>query len=198
MPATIAKPRPEHLNNLAQDIINILEIPHHLLSRNNVSFCQAYQKYVAIHETQSRIDQMWKDGVWKLEKPGVQQVIEIFVSKTSYFSNYHKTFPLISNYPQMQQWLEGGEDAPSDMDTWGFVKTVTFQDLKEFLKRKAEESSRKGKRKAKVISDTSSPPQASTRKGKKKQRETESDKEDIVMDIAKTRKSSAGKKRSEK
>jgi len=41
------------------------------------------------------------------------------MSKSGYFHCPHQLFPKVVDGSEMQKWLEGGEEAPTESDVWG-------------------------------------------------------------------------------
>ena len=91
------------------------------------------------------------DGSWVGDKVTAVELIELFVSKSFWHSHVKKYFSQVSNHPLMVDWLEHGEDQPSNLDVWGVKKpSYTFKDLKEYLEQAKEKGKGKGKKKMKV------------------------------------------------
>jgi len=53
---------------------------------------------------------------WEGKRLSATDLIEIFISKTKYFTNYWRCFSGITQYPQMVMWLDREEEAPSDLE----------------------------------------------------------------------------------
>lgn len=95
---------------------------------------------------------MLADGSWTGPKLTGQDMIQLFIGKSFFFSHYSKYFPKVAAYPAMVEWLENSSDVcPSGLDVWGFEKaSYTWQDLIEFLDNKPVEGKEgKGKGKGK-------------------------------------------------
>ncbi|KAK2464061.1 hypothetical protein APHAL10511_003931 [Amanita phalloides] len=61
-------------------------------------------------------------------------------------SHLHKLFKNLADYPEMQMWLEGGDDAPDDVELWGTEKTsYTFSDLGAYMEKEDKTRAKKGK-----------------------------------------------------
>jgi len=45
-------------------------------------------------------------------------IIQLFVSKSFFYSHYKKFFSKVPNHPDIVEWLENSPDAPSDGDLW--------------------------------------------------------------------------------
>jgi len=91
-----------------------LEIPDHLIDRKNgIDIHLAYAKYLAIADALDNLSDMFRSGTWKLNHTN-DDVIEVFIAKSSYFRNHAKVFPLVVHYSAMKKWLERAEGAPAD------------------------------------------------------------------------------------
>ena len=77
---------------------------------------------------------MERGGTWTHPtKPTVQDIQEVFMSRSGYFNHPCLLFPKVElALPEMKKWLEGGEDAPEQNVVWG-DKQPTFKNLKEIL-----------------------------------------------------------------
>jgi hypothetical protein len=124
---------PPFPNGSIQDIIaTTLQIPAHLTDRTRGDLHVAYAKYLALLDTVTRLNIMVKDGLWKHKRPANDDIIEVFISKSAYFKNYDKIFPMVKQYPAMEKWLQIADDAPPDVDVWNYKKQ-TFDNLKKIL-----------------------------------------------------------------
>lgn len=143
-------------------IIETLDIPAHLTDRTKSDIRMAYTKWLAIHDANKRLSKMHIAGTCTQKMPTLDNIIEMFMSKSSYFKNQKHVFSKVANFPQAEKWLLSGDDAPSDYDFWGYQKP-TFENLKKILDNASSSDQKKGKKG--VIAD---------KKGKK--RDDESDK----------------------
>jgi hypothetical protein len=88
---------------------------------------------------------MVTEGTWIGKRPSETEIVELFASKSMWHSHFKKFFSKVPQYPLMQKWLKGEEDAPEDFEIWGEEKTsYNFKDLSTWL----EEKAKKGKGKA--------------------------------------------------
>jgi hypothetical protein len=119
------------------ELLHHLGIPPHLADRTQHSLQVSYQKYQAFLAALLVLEQKWKDGELPYDrKPSMEHVIETMQSKTFWYAYIRKYFPRVSEYPDMVAWLEGGENAPTDVDVWGVQKgQYGFGDLDLYLKR---------------------------------------------------------------
>ena len=160
-----------------QDLIATeLDIPAHLCDRTRGDLRMAYAKYMALTNAIATLSKMTIAGTW-IHKYTNDDVIEVFMSKSMYFRNHSKVFPMLNRYPAMEQWLENAADAPADSTVWGHERQ-SFDNLKKILKAHAEPStvvSKKGKEKEVYPDEPSSSPipvekkKAGVKKGKKKE-----------------------------
>ena len=137
------------------DLLYCLQIPVELLDCNDKGLCFAYQKYKAHQQAVQRLEEMVANGTWEGKRPSATDLIEIFISKTKWFSNYRHGFSQISQYPQMVLWLEQDGDSPSDLEVWGIQKDqYSFPDLHAFLDNGGpQEVEVKGKGKVSVVGE---------------------------------------------
>jgi len=50
-------------------------------------------------------------ATWTHKKPILEDIVQIFMSKSGYFNRPQKPFPKVSVIPGMKEWLENEEDA---------------------------------------------------------------------------------------
>jgi hypothetical protein len=132
-------------------ILTLLGIPPHLCDRSDHGLQLSYKKYKAHLEACHTYDQMVLDGSWPGNKLTAVDLVELFVSKSFWHSHVKKYCSQVSNHPLMVEWLENGEDKPSDLDVWGIEKSnYTFKDLIGYLEQAKEKKKGKGKKKMKV------------------------------------------------
>ena len=64
---------------------------------------------------------MEEAGTWtRPTKPTVQDITEVFMSRSGYFNHPCLLFPKVElALPEMKKWLEGGKDAPEQSVVWG-------------------------------------------------------------------------------
>ncbi|KAK2462224.1 hypothetical protein APHAL10511_005759 [Amanita phalloides] len=119
-----------------KELITLLNIPEHLTT-----------------ETKGKNLVYMEAGTWVGKRPTNITIIQLFTSKTSWFSYVIPAFSNINNFPELKKWLEGGDDSPTDIEVWGWEKsTYTFAELKEEKERRSKKTE-KGKKKA-VASST--------------------------------------------
>lgn len=136
-----------------QELISILEIPAHLTGKStkDIGLRVYYAKYQACLKAMDLMQKKFREGTWPaLKTVNRTSLIEVFVSKTMWHSHVHKYFKKIGDYPQMQIWLEGGDDTSDDLELWGVKKSsYTFIDLVTYMKEEDKLRAKKGKGKAK-------------------------------------------------
>ena len=141
------------------ELMALLGIPKHLSNRADRNLHFAYQKYKAYIQACQTLTKRISEGTWPGKRPSTTELIEIFLSKSMWFSHYKPVFSKVSNYPLMVEWLENEEAKVSDSEVWGVEKAnYTLTDLRKFvdnggtLAEEAEEEvvkKSKGKKKAK-------------------------------------------------
>jgi hypothetical protein len=113
---------------------------------------------------------MVSDGSWVGDRLTAVELVELFVSKSFWHSHVKKYCSQVSNHPLMVDWLEGGEDKPSDLDVWGVEKSnYTFKDLIRYLEEAKEKGKGKGKGKKKTkVADQEDKDEDKSKKSHKK------------------------------
>src|ERR1700690_2458922 len=131
----------------SSEIISLLQISPALTSRPKVVDLRlAHSKYTAHLRAQSEMHRMISDGTWPLEPVTMQDLIEIFVSKSVYHASYQKYFSKAQKYPQIIAWLLNDQDSPTSHDVFGLQKSVyTFKDLRALLESLDASSGKKRK-----------------------------------------------------
>jgi hypothetical protein len=125
----------------------------------------AYARYVALVDTLKTLGKMSITGAWT-QKYNNDDVIEIFMSKSSYFTNHSPVFSKLNKFPAMEKWLQNGDDAPTDAEVWGYQKQ-TFENLRKILK---------------SISDPDSGPAPVEKRGKGKGKEKAEDSSSSIIE----------------
>jgi hypothetical protein len=98
------------------------------------------------------VNQMELAKTWTWKKPTVQDIAEVYMSKSGYFNRSHKFFPSAHLIPGMQEWLENEDGAPPKAEVWG-DKKPSFKNLSDMLdlhESPGKEKVTKGKRKQQV------------------------------------------------
>jgi hypothetical protein len=148
MPATDALLPSAEPQTLQQQLIAHLNIPLALTSRpKHVEIHVAYSKYLGVHSAQENMNRMISDGIWPFKLLSTDTLVEIFVSKSVWYTHYVKIFPRAEKFPELVKWLECAEDAPSGGSIFGVQKqTYTFKDLKNALEVLEASAYKKGKK----------------------------------------------------
>jgi len=133
--------------------MTLLEIPSHLTNRAERNIHFAYEKYKAYLSATQTLSTRISEGTWPGKKPSSTNLIEIFLSKSMWFSHYKPAFSKVSNYPLMIEWLENRDDKPSDLEVWGVEKAYySLTDLRKFVEHGTlAEKKTTGKKKAKDV-----------------------------------------------
>jgi len=98
-----------------------------------------YKRYKAVLAAILKYEKMQKAKTWDAPFiPNTIDIIKIVTSRTMWYSHY-KHFEKTSRYPQMMEWLNETEDAPADIELWGFECDVyQWAHLEAFIKRDGE------------------------------------------------------------
>jgi hypothetical protein len=168
--------KPHHIEGPMQQIlIDTFDIPAHLTHREKVADLRvAYSKYLAIGEMVRNVTRMELDAKWTHKKPTLQDIVEVFMSRSGYFNRPKQFFPRVHHVPEMKKWLENEDEDLSDTDAWG-DKKPSYKTLEEILdhhdpagSRKKKENVTKGKKKQRVESQPHSEEEVVKEKGKGK------------------------------
>jgi len=144
-------PQPSTGNAFRDQLITALDIPLSLVERPSgaIDMRDAWAKFQAHKEAISLLRTLRRDGNWALRKPTGDEMIECFVSKSSWHDHYRKLFPEAETFPVLVDWLNQDGKAPSSLDLWGVDKgRYSFKDLEALLGRLRVKRDRKEKRKA--------------------------------------------------
>ena len=88
-----------------------------------------YRKYKAIVAATHAASEI----TWEVKKPTDTEIIECFVAKSTFYRSL-KYFEHVSDYPDMQKWLENDNDAPSSLKAWGVHKeSYGYADLEAWV-----------------------------------------------------------------
>ena len=160
-PASAPSTEESSLSSFHLELASALDIPSSLTTRPKIVDVRlAYAKYKAFHQAQLEHYRMVGDGQWDLRTPSVHDLITLFVSKSVWYSNYVKIFPVAKTFPLLFEWLEkpynvkgDDENDTSELNVmvFGVDKPIyTFGDLKTAIAvlEKARGKKGKGKRKA--------------------------------------------------
>lgn len=120
---------------LQEQLRVILNIPESLTTRGRGNDLRlAYAKYKGVLKARTDMQQMKVDGTWTLGNVSTDTLIEMFVSKTVWYTYYTKLFPRVAKWLDLLKWMDNEPDAKSSYDIWGSEKaSYSFQELKELL-----------------------------------------------------------------
>ena len=122
----------DNLSPVQHLIVNALGINRGLTQHDRGDIHTAYAKYMATVNAVKQLKDMGASSTWTGKLPTLQEVSGIFVSKSSFFKNHHKIFPMVPLFPAMKKWLLDEDDAPEAVQVWGSAKQ-TFGNLKKIL-----------------------------------------------------------------
>jgi hypothetical protein len=148
MPATDIPLPSTELQTLQQQLISHLSISIALTTRpKHVELYVAYAKYLGVQSAQANMNCMIADGIWPFKLLNTDTLVEFFVSKSVWYTNYVKIFPRAQKFPDLLKWLECADDAPSGGSIFGVEKqSYSFKDLKNVLEMLETSASKKGKK----------------------------------------------------
>ncbi|KIJ90074.1 hypothetical protein K443DRAFT_52114, partial [Laccaria amethystina LaAM-08-1] len=79
-----------------------------------------YKRYKAVLAATLKYEGMHKSKAWDASFiPTTIDIIKIVTSRTMWYSHY-KMFEKVSRYPELMEWLDETEEAPGDVELWGF------------------------------------------------------------------------------
>ena len=165
------------LDPLQQALVETFSIPPNLrLHEKSADIRVTYAKFLDIQRVILGVGKMERSGTWTHKKPTVQDIVEIYMSRSGYFNRPYKFFPKlsvtpgVSVIPGMLEWLEGKEDAPTQKAVWGDKKPsfVVLSDMLDLLEGKKKKKVTKGKGKKQVELSSHSEEEVVKGKGKGK------------------------------
>ena len=159
------------LDPLQQTLVETFNISTHLMQREKVADLRvAYAKFLDIQRVIEGVNQMELAGTWTQKKPTIQDIVEVYMSRSGYFNRSRKFFPRVNLIPGMQEWLKNEDDAPAEAEVWG-DKKPSFKNLSDMLdhyKSPAKKKVAKEKRKQQVEPSSHSEEEVVKGKGKGK------------------------------
>jgi hypothetical protein len=123
-----------------ETLINKLDFDRSLISDDPAAGIRLYYKrYKAVLAATLKYEGMHKSKDWDASFiPTTIDIIKIVTSRTMWYSHY-KMFEKVSRYPELVEWLDETEDAPGDVELWGFESEVyQWGHLQAFIKRDGE------------------------------------------------------------
>jgi hypothetical protein len=114
-----------------------LAIPSHLLTQSShPTLHMAYERYKGCLEAQERLDTMVSMGEWSGRVPILEEVLKLFVPKSTWYNYYVKAFGKIDQYPTLHNYLERTDDAPLAKDLFHTHKSsYTYTDIFDYRTR---------------------------------------------------------------
>jgi hypothetical protein len=171
MPAPASAPDPDQLSLTPLQLLikDALNIPDHLSTTfKGGDICMAYTRYLAVGDAKRRLTKLRAEGTWTQKLPTLEEFAGIFFGRTTYF-NHSQSFAKVPNFPLVEKWLLGEEDAPPDSRLWG-SKKPTYAKLEELVGQKEKKAKSKNKKGKKRYQDVSSSSEASVKKGTDKKK----------------------------
>jgi hypothetical protein len=124
---------PIKLDPLQQTLVETFNISPQLMQREKVVDLRvAYSKFLDIQRVIEGVNQMELAQTWTWKKPTIQDIVEIYMSRSGYFHRHHKFFPKVSVIPGMEGWLRNEEGALEKKEVWG-DKQPSFKNLSDML-----------------------------------------------------------------
>ncbi|KAF8870855.1 hypothetical protein BD779DRAFT_1454802, partial [Infundibulicybe gibba] len=144
-----------------QDILSeMFDIEDSIRLRIPGTLFSAYAKYKAYQILISSLNARIAASDWVGRRPIKRVLVEIFISHSMWQKYYEKTFPYLSQYPDMVSWLEveKQQDTEVNLGVWGVSQMeYSFTDLIKWLANGGTlKVDRKGKGKAKEADETRS------------------------------------------
>jgi hypothetical protein len=121
------------LDPLQQILIETFKIPASSPAAKKVSadLRLTYAKYLAIQRMIEDVGEMERAATWTHKKPTVQDIVEIYMSRSGYFNRPHKFFPKVQTVSSQECWngWRVEEMHLTQSDVWG-DKKPSFKNLK--------------------------------------------------------------------
>jgi len=96
----------------------------------------AYERFKGCLEAQERLTAMTSHGEWSGKVPILEEVIKLFVPRSTWYNYYCKAFEKIEDYPALYAYLERTEAAPLAKDLFRIRKaTYTYTDVFDYRAR---------------------------------------------------------------
>jgi len=91
------------LDSLQETLVKIFAISAHLMQREKVADLRVtYAKYMDIQRVIEGVSKMELASTWTWKKPTVQDIVEVYMSRSGYFNHSHKFFPRAHIIPGME------------------------------------------------------------------------------------------------
>jgi hypothetical protein len=107
----------------------------------------AYERFKGCLDAQERLTAMASNGEWTSRVPILEEIIKLFVPRSTWYNYYCKAFERIEDYPALHAYLEKTEDALLAKDLFRVRKsTYTYMDVFDYHAR-CDRGRDQGKRK---------------------------------------------------
>jgi hypothetical protein len=123
-----------------ETLINKLDFDRSLIPDDSAAVIRLYYiHYKAVLVATLKYEGMHKSKAWDASFiPTTIDIIKIVTSRTMSYSHY-KMFEKVSHYPELMEWLDETEEAPGDVELWGFeCEVYQWGHLQAFIKRDGE------------------------------------------------------------
>ncbi|KAF8871295.1 hypothetical protein BD779DRAFT_1631679, partial [Infundibulicybe gibba] len=101
-------------------IAAVLGIDLHLRDSDERGVLPAYKKYKAYLAALQEHQRLSSPDDWSGSRPPARDIVEVFFSRSMFYSHYRKFFAGISHYPMMYTWLEQEGKGPlTNLEVWG-------------------------------------------------------------------------------
>ncbi|KAF8992084.1 hypothetical protein BDQ17DRAFT_1432642 [Cyathus striatus] len=125
---------PFELDSVQYKIASAFNVSKGLCERNVKKDIRiSYQKYLAIHDIFAKFPGMIANNIWKEKRPSNDDIIEVFMSKSTYYFYYSNLFSMAPQNPGLDKWLKGDSDAPHTGEVWGHGVKPSLDNLKKLL-----------------------------------------------------------------
>lgn len=114
----------------------LLGIDYDQLPDHNNNLQGSYQRYQLLRGAQVTYRDMVNAKTWSGPKLSQNGIVDLFISKTHYYSHWRIKFLQARDYPELLKWLEktGPEGSPTNEDIWGEKKPPwSFVDMENYM-----------------------------------------------------------------
>lgn len=114
-----------------------LSIPPHLLTHTtHPTMHVAYDRYKGCLDAQERLATLVSNGEWSGKVPLVEDVVSLFVPRSTWYNYYVKAFSKLEQFPALHDYLERSPHAPLAKDLFRTQKsTYTYSDIFDYRTR---------------------------------------------------------------
>jgi hypothetical protein len=140
-----------------EELIKALDMKEDLCVRGSASdkgILHAFAKYQEINKAYTHLQ---NSTTWAGKKPLRLTIIELCMSKSQFYDDFHPVFSQAVKYPDMMKWLTQEEDCMSGYDLFGIEKSFyTKKDLDGWVEKKKGKGKEKEKEESKKKSSKKS------------------------------------------